>query len=92
MKNKAINNFKHFIIDYPKNIISPNFNSIYSKKKYGEIWGFIILIMDLILAVNTHIWKVKHISLLFIILIILFILALFLINRGLLADKEKELN
>ena len=78
--------------DWPNPEFEEAFNNKYCKKKYGEIWGFFILIIDLIIAINTHIWKIKQVNLFFILLVISFIVALFLINRGLLADKEKELN
>ena len=95
-EKKDIYNFKnifiHFISDLITSNVDSNFNNTYCKKKYGEIWGFVILIIDFILAINYHIWKIKHINLFFIILVISFIIAMILINRGMLADKEQELN
>lgn len=69
-----------------------SFTNEYSKKKYGEIWGFFILIIDLLVFIIVKVWKFREINLLIVLLILSFILSLFLIIRGFLAQKPNESN
>lgn len=68
------------------------FNNDYCKKKYGEIWGFFILIICLIISIITKIWNFTEINLLIILLMLSFVFSLILIIRGIIAKKPNKLN
>ena len=68
------------------------FNNDYCKKKYGEIWGFFVLILCLIISIITKIWNFTEINLLIIVLMFSFVFSLILIFRGIIAKKPNKLN
>lgn len=78
--------------DFPGADFEKAFIDEWSKKKYGEIWGFLILIIDLVVFIFARVWTFEKINLLIILVSLSFIISIFLIIRGISAEKPNKLS